>query len=203
MKLTRLSTLIILVLAASVAFAGTEILIYNGGGTASIASPLPAGFVGPPPGFDPPPGGLGPVGGWDQGPFNFVLPGPGPYDLLIQIQDCCLVGDIYDPVLNGVDLGWTAIVPLGGPALSTGSFYLYPVPGGAYSLNVGDVLLSYIGDPAGDPWGGGVVPAIYSPAGFSMQVSYSTPEPGTLALLGSGILGTRRVGPSQTEHVIP
>ena len=74
------------------------------------------------------------------------------------------------------------------PTLSSGSFTAHLLYSrGPLYFNVTDLLLSYIGSP--DPWGGGVVPAIYSPAGFSMQVYYSTPEPGTLALLGSGILG--------------
>jgi hypothetical protein len=131
----------------------------------------------------------GPVGGIDPayGIGNpIVVTTPTSGWLTIDVQDCCLVGDIYGVGLNGDPLGATAIVPLGGPTLSTGSFTEY-VGAGTQDITIDDLLTSWVG--YNDPWGGGQVSDAFSAAGLTEQVYFTSPEPGSLSLLGVGLLG--------------
>ena len=173
--------LLLVVLTLPSCLFGSTVLLQSGTPTASTSAPLAPGFT-----FPPGPGGT--VGGLDPAfgignPITVVNPDPF---LIIAVQDCCLVGDVYEVIVNGSSKGLTAIVPLGGPTLSTGVFEVAAT--GTVNVSINDVLLSYIG--AADPFGGGVVPAIYNPAGLSEQIFGTTvsPEPGTLMLFGSGLL---------------
>jgi len=132
----------------------------------------------------------GPVGGIDAA-YGIGNPiwvySPTPELLTVDVQDCCLVGDVYGVTINGAPMGITTPVPLYGPSLSTGSFSAHVGAGWSF-VTIDDTLLSYIG--FADPYGGGIVPGNFSPAGLSEQIySSTTPEPGSLMLMGSGLLG--------------
>lgn len=151
--------------------------------TASVANPSPVGSTWPPP----PPSRDGDVGGIG-GPISFTAPFAGT--LVMTVNDCCQVGDRYQAFLNGASLGFTSAEPIGGPNLSTGTFTPF-VPAGANTFDINDQILSYIGFSS--PYGGGVVPSTYTPAGLTVTLVEKTlevvPEPASLGLLGSWLLG--------------
>jgi hypothetical protein len=160
-------------LLAALAHAG---VITAGGFIASVANPAPAGTT-----YAQGPGGA--VGGIG-GAIPFALLSAGPVS--ITVNDCCLVGDVYEVLVDGGSLGWTSPVPIGGPTLSTGTWVL-ALGAGAHSLDIWDIPLSYIG--FNSPFGGGIVPAGFSPAGGSYSVETVVPEPSTCLLFGAGLLG--------------
>ena len=168
-------------LLTSATFANASITLVSGNFTASATAPIPVGAVTAP-------GPGGPVGGLIGGLINFT--DPFAEILTITITDCCLVGDVYEVVLDGVSLGLTSIVPIGGPTNSTGVFSI-AVGAGPHTLGIDDTILSYIGFAS--PYGGGIVTPNYSPAGLTITVT-STPEPGSLALLGIGLAALAGVG---------
>jgi hypothetical protein len=143
------------------------------GVTASVANPAPAGIT-----FAPGPGGL--VGGIG-GPIGIVAPTVGT--LTISVWDCCLIGDVYETLLDGVSLGTTTPQPIGGGTLSSGVFTAF-VGVGAHTIDIWDIVHSYIG--VASPFGGGVVPPGYSPAGLTVGATM-VPEPATYGLLGAAL----------------
>lgn len=167
--------LFVVLLMAAVCNASTILLSTSA--TASTGNPIPAGTT-----FAP---GSTAGGGIAGGALGFVSPGPGY--LTITVTDCCLVGDVYEAILNGTSLGYTSFQPIGGGTLSVGVFTVHGVTAGPYSLDIWDITLSYMGEPS--PFGGGVVPASYSPAGLSVLVEHNVPEPATYLLAGLGMLG--------------
>jgi hypothetical protein len=84
---------------------------------------------------------------------------------------------VYEVVLDGKSLGLTSQVPIGGGTLSTGTFTAY-VGTGTHTVGIEDITLSYIGFSS--PFGGGIVPGIYTPAGLSVTIT-SAPEPASMA----------------------
>lgn len=164
-----------LALCASVAQAQ---ILAAGPGVASVANPvLPGPWVGPPPG----------PGGWVGGigaPIVFVNPVAGV--VRINVTDCCLVGDVYSLMLDGVPIGMTVPQPIGGLGPSVGDWFIM-MAAGAHVLDIWDITLSYLGAPS--PFGGGIVPDIYSPAEFTYLVEATVPEPASILLLGSGLAG--------------
>ena len=117
-----------------------------------------------------------------------------PFDgiFTIAVDDCCLVADVYQTLVDGASLGLTSPVPLGGPAFSSGTFSTYLAPG-LHSYDLEDQLLSYIG--YADPYGGGLVPSVYSPAGVQVVgSSTAAPEPGTCGLIGLALIFASVVG---------
>jgi hypothetical protein len=83
----------------------------------------------------------------------------------IDLLDCCVVGDRF-ALYDGATLLGTTSVP--GPGLSSGTFYL---GGGLHTLSI-QVIEFAPGFASG-----------------GASISASVPEPGTLALLGAGLLG--------------
>jgi hypothetical protein len=163
--------------------------------SASTMTPSPAGSTGLNP--------LGPaVGGMDGGPVTFTAPFAGT--LIMQVQDFpgAPGGDVFQAFVDGASLGFTTPVPInpptdppGGTQLSSGTFTT-PVPAGPNNFDINDQILSYIGFSS--PYGGGIVPASYTPAGFLVTLSEepfeAVPEPGVFALLASWLLGLGLIG---------
>src|SRR4051794_9000209 len=157
----------------------TTIIGPSAGFSASAGAAAPAGS-----GAVVPFGPGGAVGGLETGLITFT---DVAETLTITVIDCCLVGDVYEVVLDGVSLGTTAQVPIGGPTNSTGTFIVSSIPAGPHSIGIWDITLSYIGFAS--PFGGGIVTADYDPAGLSVTVISETPEPASMALLGTALIG--------------
>ncbi len=137
------------------------------GATASLASPND-------------PGG----GGVITGDVGVITPSAGT--LAIALQDLGAVGDVYEVILDGMSLGLTTPVPVGGPTNSTGLFSA-AVGTGFHDIGVWDPVLTYQG--ATSPYGGMVTG---TSSDFSLTVGYAAvPEAPSLVLLATalGLLG--------------
>ncbi len=167
---------VVAVLALAVSPALADVVLVSTFPIADTANPAPAGTT-----FAAGPGGL--VGGIG-GPIGFVNPVAGL--VTIDVVDCCLVGDVYEVIVDGTSIGYTSFEPIGGASGSTGSFTI-DLTAGAHSVDIWDITLSYLGFAS--PFGGGIVDPIYSPAGLSVTVTSHVPEPGSLLLLGTGLVG--------------
>jgi hypothetical protein len=155
-----------------------SIILLDSDFTADVAAPAPAGTTAPA-------GPLGLVGGLDTGLITFVEPFAQPLTR-ITVTDCCLVGDVYEVIVDGVSVGTTAQVPIGGPVNSTGVFDVV-LGAGAHTVGIWDITLSYLGFAS--PFGGGIVPDDFSPAGLHVTVESLIPEPASMMLLGSALVG--------------
>jgi hypothetical protein len=176
MKLTTVGAAIAMVVLLAGTAMAAPILIFENGDTASVSNPAPAGSY-----------ALGPLGavGGIGGPRPFALPFSGQFTL--GVADCCLVGDVYQAFVDGHSLGFTSSVPVGGPTLSTGTFSLF-LTAGPHTYDINDTLLSSIGFAS--PFGGGIVPGFYSPAGLTDTGTLeAVPEPTTLLLFGTTMAG--------------
>ena len=78
----------------------------------------------------------------DGGAQSFLAPFAGT--LHLTIQDCCLVGDVYQAFVDGLTVGYTSVVQLGGSPNSSGTFDI-PITAGSHTFDVADILLQYIG----------------------------------------------------------
>jgi len=170
---------------AALAFAasGANAATFNLGSFTELAA---SGNAAPAGSFDPI-NLVGVTGGGIGGPIGFTSPVAGT--LTVSVQDCCLVGDVYQTFVNGTSLGYTSYVQIGGPTNSSGTFTT-SIASGANNFNIDDIILNYVG--AASPFGGGTVPGNYDPAGLTVSLSVtSVPEPATWAmmLIGFGGMG--------------
>lgn len=157
--------------------------------TASTANPAPAGSTGLGT-FNPigSPTGVGGIGG----PISFNVSHAGTLVMTVQPTVQMFAGDVYQAFVNGNSLGFTTPVPLFGSNFSTGTFTT-PVAAGTNNFDINDQLLSYIGlqAPYGPP--DTTVPPGFTPNSVTItlaeELPSAVPEPGSLALLGSWLLG--------------
>jgi hypothetical protein len=113
-------------------------------------------------------------------PFDFTLAG----DAVFSISDCCLVGDHYKVFNFGSLILETALGLLPTVWTPTGDFYdsEWTNPSlehGQITLGPGTYELTVFGD-----CGGGCE------AGVGERLDAAIPEPGTLALIAAGLIGT-------------
>lgn len=171
-------TVLVLCLAASLANAG---VIFDDNQTASAGNAAAAGTT-----WTPGPGGA--VGGIG-GPIGFTMPATGLFR--ITVNDCCVVGDVFEVILDGVSLGMTSSEPIGGSTLSTGAWTL-SLLAGSHTYDITDITLQYLGYAS--PFGGGTVDPGFSPAGLEV-IGETVPEPAAWStMIGAGLLllGFRR-----------
>jgi len=174
----RLAFAFIIILAISGTALSSDILFQNIALTASSANPIPTGVT-----YTPGLAGGGGIGGAQ----TFTMLYDGMFDL--NVVDCCIVGDVFEVLIDGASQGLTASEPIGGTINSTGDFSLF-LTAGSHNFDIWDITISYIGSAS--PFGGGTVTSDYTPAGLSVTgtASSAVPEPGTLGLLGVGLLGS-------------
>ena len=179
--LKKLSLAVILAAASFVTTAvpAAASVIFTSGETADAGNAAPAGTHGAFGGALGPGGAVGGIGG----PIGFVVPYTGTF--FVSVDDCCLVGDVYQLFVDGTSVGDTSPEPIGGSTNSSGIFSVF-LTAGAHSFDIADIILQYVGFAS--PYGGGLVTQDYTPAGLTVTVS-ETPEPATVALIGIALLG--------------
>jgi hypothetical protein len=155
--------------------------------------------------------------------LTFTLASAGA--LQIQLQDRFAVGDVYDVILTGpgattqifqssaVNANGTTGQPCFNATLAAGQATVNNsclntttavLAAGNYSITVWDIILSYVGDPSGDPFDASKtvlsVKGGWNPASFTMDLTLvggaaGVPEPATLGMLGLGgiVLGLLRL----------
>lgn len=159
--------------------------LFDGTLTADALAAAPLGITASLAGPDNPMGG-----GVVTGDVGVIAPGAGSFT--IDLRDLGLVGDVYEVILDGMSLGQTSPVPVGGPTNSAGSFSA-AIGAGFHDIGVWDFILTFAPGSA-SPFGGTVVEQL-SPTDFALSVDFdgrnAVPEAPTLALLGTalGILG--------------
>ena len=179
------------------------VTIFSGSLQSSGSVAAPAGALGPFGGSGPAPGGGGllDIGGAVGGLLSFTLPFAGT--VTVTVTDIGLLGDVYQAVVDGTQIGETSHVTLPGTfqfcsstgvVCSSGSF-TRSLAAGTHTLGIEDLLLSYEGTGKNPFGGAGTLPLDgggYDPAAFDVlitEASVTTPEPAALAMLGAGLLG--------------
>jgi hypothetical protein len=151
---------------------------FSAGGSCSQLTAIPGGATYP--------AGSTGGGGLIGGEVTFTL--ATDTKASFTIVDVALVGDVYEFFVDGKSLGLTSEVEIGGSTRSYGTFLTECLAAGDHTYDLWDITLSYLGLES--PFGGGIVPADYSPAGLSIfEVDVAcAPIPAALPLFASGLL---------------
>ena len=126
-------------------------------------------------------GPLGLVGGLQSGPITINVARIGT--LTVTVADIGAVGDVFEVFGDGVSLGTTAPVAVGGPANSTGTF-AFTVEAGAHTVDIWNLVLSFAGGLS--PYGG-TVDDTFSPSDLAVTIAFEVPEPASAMLLVAGV----------------
>jgi len=109
--------------------------------------------------------------------IDFSVPSSGAY--AVTVADCCVVGDYYDVLVDGVLIGTTPTVTNGvSTQLSVGTF-IDMLAAGGHQIQMHD---------EGGPFNG------QYPAGLSWSVATTVPELSTWAMMGLGFAGLAFAG---------
>jgi hypothetical protein len=119
------------------------------------------------------------------GPFGFGPTSDGILTMTVTDLDGA-VGAVYQVFVDNISLGFTSGVVLGGPTVSSGVFTVALTPG-THTFDINDQIISYVGQE--DPYGGGIVPGGFSIGNVHVVGDFAAPEPGSMFLLGAGLLG--------------
>jgi len=123
----------------------------------------------------PGPSGLTPV-------IGFSVPGSGTY--AVTVADCCIIGDYYDVLIDGVSIGSTPTVTTTSTQLSVGTFLDF-LAGGGHTIQMHDLGGPFDNQyPAGLSWSVATAPGSVATA----------PELSTWAMMGIGFAGLAFAG---------
>lgn len=173
--------LALLAATAAVPARADPLVLFSGAETADSTIAAPQGVTAALAGGNPL------VGGLQSGAVQVVAPDHGA--LTIAVDDVGEVGDVFEVLLDGVSLGTTSHVAVGGPDNSAGTF-VASVAAGPHAIDLWDYVQPYVG--LDSPYGGAVTQD-FSLSDVQLDVSL-IPEPGGLFAAALGALGLGALG---------